>query len=283
MDAKLTGELIARKRKELGLSQAELAERIHVTDKAISRWETGRGAPAVENLEPLAQALGLSVSELLSGRELTPAELPRAAEVQIMTSLRKNNRMLWKGAMRTVLALMVLVALYVGFHLGYHFFTSVKVNDLIDLERAAEEQWPEYQVWSARKQGDYAVALMRHKDGSMRLCVYERDDIFGNRWRGGWGKSCVSPGELATWNYGSPQGEAVIVICGGGLPGEAAYYTFRNNDTVYLRPVEEPTLDLFVLADGRSDISATPILMNENLQAVDESRQSWVDNILIFD
>ena len=42
MDAKRTGALIAQRRKELGLSQAELAGQLHVTDKAVSRWETGR-------------------------------------------------------------------------------------------------------------------------------------------------------------------------------------------------------------------------------------------------
>lgn len=64
MDAKKTGELIARSRKEQGLSQGELAERLHVTDKAVSKWETGRGMPGIDSLEPLAEALGLSVSEL---------------------------------------------------------------------------------------------------------------------------------------------------------------------------------------------------------------------------
>ena len=56
MDAKATGTLIAARRKEKGLSQAELAERLHVTDKAVSRWETGRGMPAIDSLEPLAEA-----------------------------------------------------------------------------------------------------------------------------------------------------------------------------------------------------------------------------------
>ncbi len=283
MDAKLTGELIARKRKELGLSQAELAEQIHVTDKAISRWETGRGMPAVESLEPLAEALGLTVSELLSGRELTPEELPKAAEVQIVDSLRKNKRMLWKGALRTVLALAVLAVLYVGFVLGYHFFTSVNVDDLSDLERAAQEQYPGYYAVKTQKRGDYVAVLMRHENGSMRMCVYERDDIFENRWYGGGGKGNVKPGELTSWNYGSPQNEAVIIICGGDLPEEAACYIFGNNGTTYLRPVDETVLDVFVIPDGRSDINGMPILLNKDLKTVDRYSQSWVDDMLIFE
>ena len=80
MDAGKTGELIAARRKELGLSQEELARRIHVTDKAVSKWETGRGMPGIQSLEPLAEVLELSVSELLSGQRLTAEELPQAAE-----------------------------------------------------------------------------------------------------------------------------------------------------------------------------------------------------------
>ena len=55
MDAKATGGLIARRRKEQNWSQGDLAERLHVTDKAVSRWETGRGLPSVDLLEPLAE------------------------------------------------------------------------------------------------------------------------------------------------------------------------------------------------------------------------------------
>ena len=62
-----------------------------MTDKAISKWETGRGLPSVELLEPLAEALDLTVSELLSGRELTPEELPKAAEKQVMESMGRRK------------------------------------------------------------------------------------------------------------------------------------------------------------------------------------------------
>ena len=95
MDTKATGTLIAQRRKQLALSQAELAERLHVTDKAVSRWETGRGMPGLDSLEPLSKELGLSISELLSGKELTTEELPEAAGGQIMESMKREHTWKW--------------------------------------------------------------------------------------------------------------------------------------------------------------------------------------------
>lgn len=57
MEAKKFGQFIAGIRKEKKMTQAELAGKIHVTDKAISRWERGLGFPDIQTLEPLAQAL----------------------------------------------------------------------------------------------------------------------------------------------------------------------------------------------------------------------------------
>ena len=53
-NAGATGALIAQRRREKGWSQAELAEKLHVTDKAVSKWETGRSLPGIDCLEPLA-------------------------------------------------------------------------------------------------------------------------------------------------------------------------------------------------------------------------------------
>ena len=91
MDAKLTGELIARRRRELGLSQIELAKQLHVTDKAVSRWETGRGMPAIDSLELLARELGLSVSELLSGKEMTQEELLKTADYMMYQRKKQHT------------------------------------------------------------------------------------------------------------------------------------------------------------------------------------------------
>ena len=69
MDIEKISNLIKTKRKEKGLTQEELAQKINVTEKAISRWETGRGTPDISLLVPLAEELDISVSELLKGKE----------------------------------------------------------------------------------------------------------------------------------------------------------------------------------------------------------------------
>ena len=80
MDRQKTGALIAQMRKERGLTQRELAEQLHVSDRAVSKWERGAGFPDVSMLIPLAEALGLSVLELLRGEQSRPGAPSRRAE-----------------------------------------------------------------------------------------------------------------------------------------------------------------------------------------------------------
>lgn len=68
MDHYVTGAAIKALREKKGLTQAQLGEKLTVSDKAVSKWETGRGLPDITLLEPLALALGVSVPELLSGQ-----------------------------------------------------------------------------------------------------------------------------------------------------------------------------------------------------------------------
>ena len=67
MDHYVTGGVIRALREKKKLTQSVLADRIGVSDKAVSKWETGRGLPDITLLEPLAAALGVSVIELLRG------------------------------------------------------------------------------------------------------------------------------------------------------------------------------------------------------------------------
>lgn len=71
MDRYVTGAVIRRLRERKKITQEELADMIHVSGKAVSKWETGQGFPDISLLEPLAKALDISVIELLSGEDIT--------------------------------------------------------------------------------------------------------------------------------------------------------------------------------------------------------------------
>lgn len=108
MDARKTGELIAALRREKGWSQSELADRIGVTNKAVSRWETGRGYPDVELLPLLARELEVSISELLEGER--SHQLPQVAEQMefLCESAGREKKKRW-ALMAAAAGLMALV------------------------------------------------------------------------------------------------------------------------------------------------------------------------------
>ena len=70
MNQYVTGTLIRRLREERDMTQQQLAEIMHVSGKAVSKWENGRGYPDISLIEPLSAALGVSVIELLSGESI---------------------------------------------------------------------------------------------------------------------------------------------------------------------------------------------------------------------
>lgn len=69
-----TGKLIAAKRKENKLTQEQLAEKLGVTNKAVSKWETGKCMPDLSLIQPLCEILGLTVAEFLNGEENSDKE-----------------------------------------------------------------------------------------------------------------------------------------------------------------------------------------------------------------
>ena len=71
MNTLITGAVIKRLREAKGITQSELADRIGVSSKAVSKWETAKGLPDISLIEPLAVALGVSVTELMSGNTVT--------------------------------------------------------------------------------------------------------------------------------------------------------------------------------------------------------------------
>ena len=71
MDNYITGTTIKKLREAKGITQAQLADKIGVSSKAVSKWETAKGLPDITLMEPLCSALGVSVMELMSGDTIT--------------------------------------------------------------------------------------------------------------------------------------------------------------------------------------------------------------------
>ena len=71
MDSYITASAIKKLREKKGITQAELAQKIGVSDKTVSKWETAKGLPDISLIEPLAKELGVSVIEIMSGDYIT--------------------------------------------------------------------------------------------------------------------------------------------------------------------------------------------------------------------
>ena len=71
MDQVRIGRFIADERKKKGWTQKQLAEKLNISDKTVSKWECGNGFPEVSLLLPLCEALGVTVNDLLSGERVS--------------------------------------------------------------------------------------------------------------------------------------------------------------------------------------------------------------------
>ena len=95
MDQSKIGSFIAARRQAQGLTQRQVADRLSVSDKTISKWETGRGLPEVSLLLPLCEVLDITVNDLLTGETVSEARYREQAEenlLRLMQEAQENRR-----------------------------------------------------------------------------------------------------------------------------------------------------------------------------------------------
>lgn len=123
MDQVKIGGFIKAVRKEKGLTQHELAEKLFISDKTVSKWETGNGLPDVTLMLPLCKILGISVNELLSGERLDGDQYYQKAEEIILTLMEERKREKKK----------LIISIIVGLTVMISAFTLLFVGALADL------------------------------------------------------------------------------------------------------------------------------------------------------
>ena len=114
MDMQKIGSFLAELRKEKNLTQDELGAQIGVTNKTISRWETGNYLPPVEMLQTLGDTFGVSINEILNGERISDGNYKDISEQNLKSALTKSDSVIAKHRkiMNWVIAVVV-AALYV--------------------------------------------------------------------------------------------------------------------------------------------------------------------------
>ena len=171
MNYEKIGEFIAVKRKEKSLTQAELAKKLGVTDKAVSKWERGLGCPDISILEILAKELDVSVLELLKGRKIEN-EVIKVTEaddyVKDTFKVSKNlfNKELKKKISTILMSISVfLIIIMCVFNINtYRTLTKKESLDFSDMYEEDEWEKPNTSLYDKReKLKEYANAIEKNK------------------------------------------------------------------------------------------------------------------------
>ena len=132
MNYEKIGEFIALKRKEKNLTQKDLAKKIGVTDKAVSRWETGLGCPDVSILEILSDELDVSILELLKGREIENEVIKvTEADDYIKDTFKTTKKIIKEKNIKTynmiIHIILICICAFLAFTNTKHFLTISQI------------------------------------------------------------------------------------------------------------------------------------------------------------
>ena len=127
MDTIKIGKFIAERRKKQNLTQAELAEKLCITDRAVSKWECGRSMPDSSIMLELCEVLEISVNELLTGEVLEMKDYNKQAELNLVSMTKQkeesDKRLLKAEVFIGIIAVIVLLA---GLGLGIYFIQGLE-------------------------------------------------------------------------------------------------------------------------------------------------------------
>lgn len=236
MDNRRTGSFISSRRKELNMNQKQLAERLNVTDKAVSKWETGRSAPDIALLEPLAEALEASVVEILKGEKIEKERIVPASDEVIVKTMKKGKHR-WRLAVAAFIIVIIPVFMF-GLLLAlsypeFDFLRSVPVKDEERIVSTVEEAFGDtyenldnLRIVKEVRKADYYFYLMQHGDGVI-MAVFNKDKLFDSRIALIGGTGSTSPDEIGLYSMGERQ-HTINAFFGYGMTDESYSYYYRG-------------------------------------------------------
>ena len=131
MDQEKIGRFIAKLRKEKNMTQKELAESLEITDRAISKWENGRGMPDLSLLTPLCEILGVSINELLSGERLDKKDYQEKLEENFINTIDYIDKKNVKS--NTIKSIIWLVVGIIGISLSQFLINDYELQNYLNI------------------------------------------------------------------------------------------------------------------------------------------------------
>ena len=115
MNQEKIGKFILELRKEKNMTQQELADKIGVTDRAISKWENGRGLPDLSLMKPLCGELGISINELISGEKLDKKEYQDKFEENVLNTINYSQKQIKKARNKYAIILSIIILILISY------------------------------------------------------------------------------------------------------------------------------------------------------------------------
>lgn len=121
MNQEAIGKFIAVCRKEKELTQMQLAEKLNITNRAVSKWETGKSCPDTSIMLELCDILGITVNELLSGERISMENYQKKAEENLVELQQKKDKA-QKGLLRVELIWLAVAVLVSPVHFAVNYY-----------------------------------------------------------------------------------------------------------------------------------------------------------------
>ena len=128
MNQLITGQYIARKRKEKNMTQAQLAEKLGVSNKAVSKWETGKCMPDYSVVEALCGELEITVAELMDGENAADGSIRAYDDAQIVELLRRTQEL---ARQKNIIYGVLLIVMGIALQAVSHTIGGTDVKDFV--------------------------------------------------------------------------------------------------------------------------------------------------------
>ena len=152
------GKYIAKKRRELGLTQVQLAEKIGMSDKSVSKWERGICLPDVSIYTEICRILGITVNEFLAGEDLSDTGAIKCADETILT-LSEDNKKSKKKLRQTIIGMVLLIIITITGISCYFFYDEFLSNDYVEFE---DEKFTKVENIMLSSKQDFIVFFRLH-------------------------------------------------------------------------------------------------------------------------